>query len=79
MYHVRVSSPLESTPLILEMLGTTSGVLNVTVHTGSARFPDADVVECDLIPEVASAVIHRLRALGPVNGAPSRSTAPTWP
>jgi uncharacterized hydrophobic protein (TIGR00271 family) len=65
MYHVRVSSPIESTPVILDVLGATTGVLNVTVHPGSARFPDGDVVECDLEPDVASSVIHQLRALGP--------------
>ncbi len=65
MYHVRLSSPLESTPVILDVLGATAGVLNVTVHPGSARFPDGDVVECDLVPEVASSVIHQLRTLGP--------------
>ena len=35
------------------------------MHTGSARYPDGDVVECDLLPDVASAVIHQLRELGP--------------
>ncbi len=70
MYHVRVSSPLESTSRILDVLGTTSGVLNVAVHRGSARFPDGDVVECDLIPEVASSVVHQLRALGPRQRGP---------
>jgi uncharacterized hydrophobic protein (TIGR00271 family) len=70
MYHVRVSSPLESTPIILDVLGATTGVLNVTVHPGSSRFPDGDVVECDLLPDVASSVIHQLRALGPRERGP---------
>ncbi len=70
MYHVRVSSPLESTPRILEMLGASSGTLNVTVHPGAGRYPDGDVVECDLVPDVASTVIHQLRALGPRQRGP---------
>jgi uncharacterized hydrophobic protein (TIGR00271 family) len=70
MYHVRVSSPLESTPHILDVLGATTGALNVTVHPGSARFPEGDVVECDLVPEVASSVIQQLRALGPRQRGP---------
>jgi uncharacterized hydrophobic protein (TIGR00271 family) len=70
MYHVRVSSPIESTPVILDVLGATTGVLNVTVHPGSARFPEGDVVECDLDPDVASSVIHQLRALGPRERGP---------
>jgi uncharacterized hydrophobic protein (TIGR00271 family) len=70
MYHVRLSSPLESTPRILEVLGASSGAINVTVHPGSARYPDGDVVECDLVPEVASIVIHQLRELGPRQRGP---------
>jgi len=49
----RMTSPPGSTPgilEILEILGASSGVLNVTVLPGSARYPDGDVVECDLDP-----------------------------
>jgi uncharacterized hydrophobic protein (TIGR00271 family) len=70
MYHVRMSSPPESTPGIVEALGTSTGALNVTVLRGSARYPDGDVVECDLAPEVASEVIHQLRELGPRQRGP---------
>ncbi len=70
MYHVRVSSPLGSTRRILDLLGSSSGALNVIVHPGAARFPDGDVVECDLIPEVAGALIHELRELGPRQRGP---------
>ncbi len=70
MYHVRVASPLDSTPRILELLGSSSGALNVTVHPGAARYPDGDVVECDLVPEVAGALIHQLRELGPRHRGP---------
>ena len=41
MYHVRVSSHLESTPRILEVLGTTTGVVNVTVHPDRPASPTA--------------------------------------
>ena len=70
MYHVHLSSPPQSTDRILEVLGASSGALNVTVHTGAARYPDGDVVECDLVPDVAAAVIHQLRQLGPRERGP---------
>ena len=37
------------------------------------------MVECDLAPEVASDVIHRLREMGPRRRGPSRSTGRTKP
>jgi len=64
MYHIRLASPTGNTPQILEVLGASSGAVNVTVLPGSARYPDGDVVECDLTPEVANQVIHQLRELG---------------
>ena len=70
MYHIRVPAPAESTPLILDLLAGSSGAINVTVLPGSARFPHADVVECDLLPEVANDVIHRLRDLAPGRTGP---------
>ena len=70
MYHIRMASPPGSTPGILEILGASSGVLNVTVLPGSARYPDGDVVECDLAPDVADRVIHELRELGPRHRGP---------
>ena len=50
MCRIRMTSPPGSTPGILEILGASRGVLNVTVLPGSARYPDGDVVECDLDP-----------------------------
>jgi hypothetical protein len=73
MYHIRVSNPGGTTERILEVLGASSGTVNVTVSPGSARFPDGDVVECDLTPEVAHDVIHELKELGPR----PRSSGPT--
>ena len=70
MYHIRVSNPGGTTERILEVLGASSGTVNVTVSPGSARFPDGDVVECDLTPEVAHDVIHELKELGPRQRGP---------
>jgi uncharacterized hydrophobic protein (TIGR00271 family) len=70
MFHIRLASPTESTPGILEVLGASTGALNVTVLPGSARFPDGDMIECDLAPEVANDVIHQLRDLGPRQRGP---------
>jgi uncharacterized hydrophobic protein (TIGR00271 family) len=70
MYHIRVASPIGSTSRILEVLGSSTGAVNVMVLPGSARFPDGDVIECDLTPEVAHDVIHELRELGPRQRGP---------
>jgi hypothetical protein len=58
MFHIRVARPSEGTSQILDVLGANIGVANVTVHHEAARFPDGDVVECDLLPDVANEVIH---------------------
>jgi uncharacterized hydrophobic protein (TIGR00271 family) len=65
LFHIRMTSPPDTTGRILEVLGGSAGAVNVTVVPGSARFPDGDVVECDLSPEVANRVIRELRDLGP--------------
>jgi uncharacterized hydrophobic protein (TIGR00271 family) len=65
MFHVRVASPPGGTAEVLGVLGASTGAVNVTVLPGSARFPDGDIIECDLVPEVANEVLHRLRDLGP--------------
>jgi uncharacterized hydrophobic protein (TIGR00271 family) len=70
MYHIRLASPTEGTSRVLEILGGSSGAVNVTVLPGSARFPDGDMVECDLTPDVADQVIHQLRELGPRQRGP---------
>ncbi len=65
MYHIRLGSPTDATSRIVQILGESTGAVNVTVMPGAARFPDGDMVECDLTPEVAGQVIHELRELGP--------------
>jgi hypothetical protein len=70
MFHIRMVNPASSTQGILELLGDCTGAINVTVLPGSARFPDGDVVDCYLTPEVASEMVHRLRQLGPRQRGP---------
>jgi uncharacterized hydrophobic protein (TIGR00271 family) len=70
MYHIRLASPIDTTHHILDVLGASSGVVNVTVLAGSGRFPDGDVIECYLEPEIADQVIHELRELGPRRRGP---------
>jgi uncharacterized hydrophobic protein (TIGR00271 family) len=65
-----LASPTEGTSRVLQILGESSGAVNVTVLPGSARFPDGDMVECDLTPDVADQVIHQLRELGPRRRGP---------
>jgi uncharacterized hydrophobic protein (TIGR00271 family) len=70
MYRIRLASPTDGTHHILEVLGASSGAVNVSVLTGSGRFPDGDVIECYLQPEIADEVIHELRELGPHRRGP---------
>jgi uncharacterized hydrophobic protein (TIGR00271 family) len=70
MFHIRMVSPASSTEGILELLGDCTGAVNVTVLPGSARFPDGDVVDCYLTPEVAGEMVHRLGQLGPRQRGP---------
>ena len=70
MFHIRLASAATSTPRVLEVLSASTGAINVTVIPASTFSPDGDVVECDLEPEVANDVIHRLRALGPLERGP---------
>ena len=39
MYHIRLASPPESTPEILEVLGASTGAVNVTVLPGQPGTP----------------------------------------
>jgi uncharacterized hydrophobic protein (TIGR00271 family) len=70
MYRIRLASPTDGTHHILEVLGASSGAVNVSVLNGSGRFPDGDVIECYLQPEIADEVIHELRELGPSRRGP---------
>ncbi len=70
MYHIRLTTSTETTPQVLEVLSESSGAVNVIVLPGSSRHPDGDMVQCDLVPDVANAVIHRLRSLGPEQRGP---------
>jgi uncharacterized hydrophobic protein (TIGR00271 family) len=70
MFHIRMASPAESTEGVLELLGSCTGAVNVTVLPGSARYPTGDVIECYLSPEVAGEVIRQLSELGPRQRGP---------
>jgi hypothetical protein len=50
VHHLRMTGPAGSTSGIVEILGASSGVLNVTVLPGSARYPDGDVVGATWTP-----------------------------
>jgi uncharacterized hydrophobic protein (TIGR00271 family) len=70
MYRIRLASPTHGTHHILEVLGASHGAVNVSVLTGSGRFPDGDVIECYLQPEIADEVIRELRELDPRRRGP---------
>jgi uncharacterized hydrophobic protein (TIGR00271 family) len=62
--HVRVASPPDLTGRLVDTLAADSGVLNLVVLTGAARWPDRDAVQFDLRQGSANPVFRQLRGLG---------------
>ena len=61
--HVRVVTPPDVTELLVDVLVADSGVPNLVVLTGSARRPDGDAVQFDVLTRSANSVLGQLRAL----------------
>jgi uncharacterized hydrophobic protein (TIGR00271 family) len=61
--HVRVVTPPDVTELLVDVLVADSGVSNLVVLTGSARRPDGDAVQFDVLTRSANSVLGQLRAL----------------
>jgi uncharacterized hydrophobic protein (TIGR00271 family) len=59
-FHVRLVSPDDLTEHLVDVLLTDSGVSNVVVLTGSARRPDGDAVQFDVLARSADSVLRRL-------------------
>jgi len=59
-FHVRLVSPGDLTEHLVDVLLTDSGVSNVVVLTGSARRPDGDAVQFDVLARSADSVLRRL-------------------
>ena len=63
MLHVRVVSPQDLTPRLVSALHAEPGVHNLVVLPGTARRPDGDAVQFDLLNESANPVLRQLRSL----------------
>jgi hypothetical protein len=61
--HVRMVSPPDLTELLTDALIADSGVTNLVVLTGSARRPDGDAVQFDVLARSANSVLGQVRAL----------------
>jgi uncharacterized hydrophobic protein (TIGR00271 family) len=59
-FHVRLVSPGDLTEHLVDVLLTDSGVSNVVVLTGSARRPDGDAVQFDVLARSADSVLRHL-------------------
>jgi uncharacterized hydrophobic protein (TIGR00271 family) len=61
-FHVRLVSPADRTEHLVDVLLTDSGVSNVVVLPGSARRPDGDAVQFDVLPRSANVMLRQLEA-----------------
>ena len=59
-FHVRLVSPGDLTEHLVDVLLADSGVSNVVVLPGSARRPDGDAVQFDVLARSADVVLHQL-------------------
>ncbi len=62
-FHVRLVSPGDLTEHLVDVLLADSGVSNLVVLTGSARRPDGDAVQFDVLARSANVVLRQLEAL----------------
>jgi len=62
--HLRVVSPPDITGIVMHMLRSEPGVINLTLHPDAVRHPDGDAVYFDVLHGAANDVIERLRGLG---------------
>jgi uncharacterized hydrophobic protein (TIGR00271 family) len=64
MIHLRVVSPPDVTAQLRPWLVSDAGVMNLIVMEASARNPDGDAIEFDVLQGMANEVVARLRELG---------------
>jgi uncharacterized hydrophobic protein (TIGR00271 family) len=62
-FHVRLVSPPDLSEHLVDVLLADSGVSNLVVHTGSARRPEGDAVQFDVLARSANSVLRQLAAI----------------
>ena len=64
MLHLRIISPPQLTPTVLQELAEDPGVTHITADRGAATEPPGDLVSCDVVRASVNPLIRRLRAAG---------------
>lgn len=79
MQHLRITSPRDLTPAVLDALRADAAVTNLTCVRGAAIVPEGDVVEADVPREAVNDVVAALRGIGvPREGAIHVVPVTTW-
>ena len=79
MQHLRITSPRDLTPAVLDALRADAAVTNLTCVRGAAIVPEGDVVEADVPREAVNDVVDALRGIGvPREGAIHVVPVTTW-
>ncbi len=63
LIHLRAISPPDLTDRIIAMLADDPLVVNLVVLRGTARHPEGDAIECDLLAGAANGVLRQLREM----------------
>lgn len=64
MQHLRITSPADLTPEVLDLLRTDPAVTSLACVRGAALVPEGDVIDADVPREAANEIIEALHALG---------------
>ena len=64
MLHLRVITPPDLTPTVLQELADNPGVTHITADRGAATEPPGDLVSCDVVRASVNPLLRRLRAVG---------------
>jgi uncharacterized hydrophobic protein (TIGR00271 family) len=64
MLHLRVITPPDLTPTVLQELADDPGVTHITVDRGAATEPPGDLVSCDVVRASVNPLLRRLRLAG---------------
>jgi uncharacterized hydrophobic protein (TIGR00271 family) len=62
-FHIRLVSPPDLSEQLVDVLLADSGVSNLVVHAGSARRPEGDAVQFDVLARSADSVLRQLEAI----------------
>ncbi|MDQ6527129.1 DUF389 domain-containing protein [Nocardioides sp. LHD-245] len=79
MQHLRITSPRDLTPAVLDVLRADPAVTSLTCVRGAALIPEGDLVEADVPREAVNEVVDALREMGvPREGSIHVAPVTTW-